>query len=77
MQINTYIKNANQENYHELLNTTLQNGVSNNGWTVPQQTAANIALLAAVMPLGTIWYNMDTNKLQVLTATGVQTITSA
>jgi uncharacterized lipoprotein YajG len=77
MQILTYIKNANQENYHELFNQTMQNGLGNNGWTVPQQNTANITVLASVMPLGTIWYNMDINKLQVLTATGVQTITSA
>jgi hypothetical protein len=77
MEIPTYIKNPNQENYNELFNQTLRNGLSDNGWTVPQVTAAKIVTLAAIMPIGTLWYDTTNNKLVVNTPTGTQTITSA
>ena len=84
MQLPTYIKQENQENYHELFNQVLVAGLGDLGWTVPQATSANITTFAQTMPLGTIWYNTDIHKLQVLVLTGappgtrtVQTITSA
>lgn len=71
MNLPTYIKNANQENYHEELNQTLQGGVSDNGYTVPQVTNAQLTVdpwiapdgtittLALGMPNGTLWYVTD------------------
>lgn len=59
MNIPTYIKNPNQENYNEELNESLRGGLSDNGWTVPQITAANLALVSPLMPDGTIWYVTD------------------
>lgn len=45
--------------YHDQLNQALQNGLSNNGWTFPPITAANLAIVAAKMPDGTGWYESD------------------
>lgn len=68
MDLPTYIKNDDQENYHEELNQTLQQGVSNNGFTIPQVTNAQLTIdpfilpdgtittLALGMPDGTVWY---------------------
>lgn len=68
MDIPTYIKNANQENYHELFNQIMRGGLSNNGWTVPQLTTVQINLIKDDMPIGTLWFNTDLAKLQVKTA---------
>ena len=35
MKIPTYIKQEDQENYHEELNQTLNDNFSDNGWTGP------------------------------------------
>lgn len=87
MDIPTYVHVSpeGEEFYNEELNQTLQDGLSNNGWTVPQLTNAQIIAVAPQMPVGTIWYNTDDNKLQVLVGynagppiTGIiQTITSS
>ena len=45
--------------YNENLNREMQNALSDNGWTVPQQTTANITTIAPSMPNGTIWYATD------------------
>ena len=51
--------------------------VSYNGLVPPSLTTAEITALAASAQLGTIWFNTDTAKLNVLTAPGtVQVITS-
>lgn len=47
--------------YEEELNQALQNNLSDNGWVVPQITAANLVLIAPTMPNGTIWYETDNN----------------
>ena len=70
MDIPTYIKNANQENYHELFNQIIRIGLSNNGWTVPNLTTAQITQIQDMMPLGTIWFNTDLAKLVVKTGSG-------
>ena len=46
---------------------TMQSALSDNGWTVPNATTAQIATLKTLMPVGTIWFNTDVAKLQVLT----------
>lgn len=45
--------------YNENLNRAMQDALSDNGWTVPQQTSANITTISASMPDGTIWYAVD------------------
>lgn len=45
--------------YHDDMNQTLRDGLSDNGWTVPQITAADLANIAPDMPDGTIWYDTD------------------
>jgi hypothetical protein len=59
MDIPTYIQDPNQENYNEELNQTLRDGLSDNGWTTPQISAANLAIIAPQMPDGTQWYVTD------------------
>ena len=45
--------------YNDQLNQALQNGLSDNGWTFPPITAANLALVSPKMPNGTGWYESD------------------
>lgn len=45
--------------YHDRLNQTLRGGLSDNGWTFPPITAANLAKIAPSMPNGTGWYESD------------------
>ncbi len=71
MNLPTYVKDKSQENYHEELNQTLIQGVSDNGFTIPQLTNAQLTVdafilpdgtvttLAAGMPDGTMWYITD------------------
>jgi len=61
-----------------IVNSTIDNGlITNNGIQFPQYTTAQITAIAATAALGTVWFNTDIAKLQVLTATGVvETITS-
>ena len=47
--------------YHDELNNVLRNGLSDNGWTLPVVTQAQLAAIMALpsdqqMPDGTIWY---------------------
>jgi hypothetical protein len=50
------------QDYNDLLTQELRKGLSNNGWTVPQITAANLATIAPDMPDGTIWYETDNKE---------------
>lgn len=50
--------------YNDELNQVLQNALSDNGWTVPQLTTAQITAIAPKMPSGTLWYDIDTNQLK-------------
>lgn len=60
------------------LNQSMLAALSEDGWTIPQQTTDGIAEVESVMPIGTIWFNTTLAKLQVKTADGViETITSA
>jgi hypothetical protein len=49
--------------FHDQINQTFQNGLSDNGWTVPQITAANLVLIAPDMPNGTCWYETDNHQV--------------
>ena len=59
MEFPTYIIDQNHENYQQLLNQVLREGLSDDGWTPPQITAANLAIIAPDMPDGTFWYVTD------------------
>ncbi len=61
-----------QRAYQQELNQSLRQGLSNNGWTVPQVTNAQLTTdivtnpttgasttLAALMPDGTLWFCLD------------------
>lgn len=63
--------------YNDELSQSLQNGLSDNGWTLPLQKTANIAAIAALptTQLGTMWYDTDTNQFKILTNIGVQVVT--
>lgn len=49
--------------FDELI-TSMQQALSNDGWTLPQHTQAEIIALAPDMPDGTLWYATD-NELVV------------
>lgn len=71
MNIPTYIKDKDQENYQEELSQTLLGGVSDNGYVIPSVTNAQLTVapfvlpsgtvttLALGMPDGTVWYVTD------------------
>lgn len=51
--------------YNDELNNVLRNGLSDNGWTLPTVTQAQLAAIQALpsdqqLPDGTIWYVHDT-----------------
>jgi hypothetical protein len=66
--------------YNDELNTILRNGLSDNGWTIPEVTSAQLTSILAlgttsvgtlsqpqqVMPNGTIWYVSDKPPLTPL-----------
>lgn len=50
--------------YNDELNNVLRNGLSDNGWTLPRVTQAELASILALpedqqLPDGTIWYVAD------------------
>ena len=61
MEIPTYIKNEDQENYHEELNQNMQDALSDNGWVVPSLSTADITTASGFMPNGTIWFCTDSS----------------
>jgi len=81
MDLPTFLQGENEElqNFFELMFSTLRQGLSDAGWTIPQLTTAQITAIATpptipndaytdYMPNGTIWFNTDLAKLQVQTA---------
>lgn len=47
------------QDYNDLLAQALERGLSDNGWTVPQITAADLVKIAPTMGNGTIWYEKE------------------
>ncbi len=50
--------------YNDELNNVLRNGLSDNGWTIPQITDANLTILMGyatidLPPDGALWYVID------------------
>lgn len=60
--------------YNDELNRILRNGLSDDGWTVPNLTAAQITQISPEMPAGTLWFNTDLKKLVVKTDFNTNTI---
>ncbi len=57
---NGYLTSAMQM-YNDELNNILRNGLSDNGWTLPEVTSAQLTAILALpldqrLPNGTIWY---------------------
>ena len=78
MDLPPFVIQPRYEDYHEELNQTLRDGLSNDGWTVPILTTAQITNIEPQKPNGTVWFDSDVAKLKVKTASGVvETITSA
>ena len=74
--------------YNDELNNVLRNGLSDNGWTLPTVTQAELASILALpsdqqLPNGTIWYvanpeiNPTYNEIVVKLDDGTGTGTSA
>ena len=74
--------------YNDELNNILRNGLSDNGWTLPTVTQAELAEIVAItgpdaLPNGTIWYVADPaidptyNEIVVLLDDGTGMGTSA
>lgn len=61
--------------YQTNLNQALQGAISDNGWTLPQQTTDNISEVSTNMPDGTMWYDSDTNSFKVKIDGTVKTVT--
>lgn len=74
----TYVKNVEEETYHEELNQTLQFFLNAEGWQPPLLTNAQAAAVAPVLQIGAFWFNTDLAKMQLKTAQPniIQTITS-
>ncbi len=54
--------------YNDELNNVLRNGLSDNGWTLPTVTQAELASIIALpvdqaLPNGTIWYVHDDDTM--------------
>lgn len=57
--------------YNDELNNILRNGLSDNGWTLPQVTQAQLTEIQAftgvdVMPDGTMWVCVDVSPQQLI-----------
>ena len=53
--------------FHDELNRAMQGALSDNGWTLPQVTAAELASIEANTPMadGAMWYETDANEMVV------------
>jgi hypothetical protein len=89
--IPTILKGEYEPDFQRQQNQALLELLSNNGWTLPQLTNADVAIITSytferVMPFGTQWANSDVGKMQfitipadpdTLTNATIETITSA
>lgn len=84
MDIPTYLVYQGQPQFIEALTQTLREGLSDNGFTIPNVTAAEVVELLDVdppLPAGSLWFNVDLNApygaMQFIALDGsLQTITS-
>ena len=72
MDLPTYVKADNQENFIQALTQTLREGVSDNGFQIPMLTQDQITETANQYPplftAGSLWFCTDLKKLVVMTA---------
>lgn len=64
----------NDNYYFNNQSQVLYGALSDNGWTLPQQSTANITTIAAQMNNGTMWYDSDTNSFKVKINGTVKTV---
>lgn len=74
MNIPPFSMNQNDTFYQQNLSQTLQDGLSDNGWTLPQQTTDNIVTASSEMPDGTMWYDSDSHEFKVKIDGTVKTV---
>lgn len=77
MKFNAYTQTQNNDLYFDNLSQTLIGGLSDNGWTLPQQTTAQITDSSANMPNGTMWYDSSSNSFKVKINDVVKTVTTS
>jgi len=77
VEIANYIRQDNDLIYQTDLNQSLRQLLNDDGWVLPSLTAAEVVALTGSFPVGAQWYNSTINKMQINTATGIETITSA
>lgn len=51
--------------FHDELNRVLQGGLSDNGWTLPQQDQATITSISGDMPNGSMWYDTTNHEFVI------------
>ena len=61
MDLVTYLRGVDQEDYQEQLNQTLRFNLGNNGFLLPNVTAAGVTQITGmnyvpVLPVGTTWF---------------------
>ena len=63
MKIPSYSLNQNSDYYQEELSKTLQDGLSDNGWTPPVVTTSELVAVEPQMPDQTLWLNETDNEV--------------
>ncbi len=80
VEIPTFIKQPNYDNYNEEFNQTIRELLGSDFWimpNIPDSLALNNAA-SVNTPVGAFWYNSDKKKMQLKTDIGVvETVTSA
>lgn len=66
MKIPGIFQGQDENLYQTQLNQTMQDSLSDNGWTVPNQSTANITTVAPSMPNGTMWYDETTHQMKYI-----------
>ena len=76
VEILPYFPTDDNTQYNIELNDTLQQLLNSTGWVLPSLTTAEVSTLGSSIPIGGQWYNTTTDKMQIMTTGGVETITS-
>lgn len=76
MNIPAYAPGQGDQLYNDQLSQSLVNGLSDSGWTLPQQTTTQITGSSANMPNGTMWYDNDSHTFKIKVNGTVQTVTT-
>jgi len=76
VEILPYLNVDDESQYQAELNDTLQQLLNNTGWVLPSLTTTQVSALGSSIPTAAQWYNTTIDKMQIMTAGGVETITS-